>query len=87
MVYFESFSQGCNASMPEVDEEKRIYAHIPDFVGDGYWSDYAPFYASVSYKKLYAGKDRYFVGSLVFNAANEALIIRRATDFYNGLGK
>ena len=48
---------------------------------------YPPFVSSVSYTKLYAGKDRYYNGSLVFNTANEALIIQRATDFYNGFAK
>jgi hypothetical protein len=48
---------------------------------------YPPFVGSLSYSKLYAGKDNYYDGSLVFNTANEALIIQRATDFYNGLGK
>jgi hypothetical protein len=48
---------------------------------------YPPFMESVSYSKLYAGKESYYVGSLQFNSANEALIIQRATDFYNGLSK
>ena len=159
MIYYESYSQGCNASLPVVDEEKRIYAHIPDFQGDGYWSgrqtrffndnkdsvialmtesitrsrkvglnykhviidvnavsmipllirtynlqkkdhdiltillmfmvnnNYAPFYASVSYKKLYGSGHTYSYTALNYNSANEALIIQRATDFYNGLGK
>lgn len=48
---------------------------------------YPPFVSSLSYAKLYAGKDKYYDGALVFNSANEALIIQRATDFYNGLKK
>ena len=48
---------------------------------------YPPFMGSISYEKLYAGKDTYYDRSLVFNSANEALIIQRATDFYNGLSK
>ena len=48
---------------------------------------YTPFMESLSCKKLYVGKDTYYDASLAFNSANEALIIQRATDFYNGLGK
>lgn len=48
---------------------------------------YPVFLESISFKKLYAGQDSYYNGSLVFNFANEALIIQRATDFYNGLAK
>jgi hypothetical protein len=50
-------------------------------------NQYPPFIQSISYQKLYAGKEPYYMGSLVFNEANEALIIQRATDFYNGLSK
>ncbi|MBN9381977.1 MAG: hypothetical protein J0H74_14515 [Chitinophagaceae bacterium] len=46
---------------------------------------YQPFLASVSYKKLYADKETRWKTYLNFNSANEALIIQRATDFYNGL--
>lgn len=159
MIYYESYSQGCNYVGPMVDEDKRIYAQIPDRIGDGYWGDrqtrffkdnmdsvialmtesitraqrvglnykhviidinavnmipllietynlkkrdhdiltlllllmknnhFAPFYASVSYKKLYTGGHPYFGGSLTYNSANEALIIQRATDFYNSFFK
>lgn len=45
------------------------------------------FIESVSYSKLYLGKESYYMGSLVFNPENEALIIQRATDFYNGVSK
>ena len=48
---------------------------------------YPPFIKSISYDKMYAGKDVYYHGSIVFNSANEALVIQRATDFYNGLPK
>jgi hypothetical protein len=48
---------------------------------------YPPFMASASYTKLYAGKDSYYSSSLVFNPANEALIIQRAMDFYHGVSK
>lgn len=50
-------------------------------------NEYPVFKASISYQKLYAGKEKYYNGSLVFNSANEALIIQRATDFYNGRPK
>jgi hypothetical protein len=36
---------------------------------------------------LYANKESYYEGALVFNQANEELIIQRATDLYNGLAK
>lgn len=48
---------------------------------------YPPFMTSISYSKLYTGKVPYYAASLEFNSANEALIIQRATDFYNGLDK
>jgi len=48
---------------------------------------YPPFMSSASYTKLYAGKESRWGSFLNFNAANEALIIQRATDFYNGLPK
>jgi len=48
---------------------------------------YGPFMASESYKKLYAKEDSRWEAYLGYNAANEALIIQRATDFYNGLAK
>jgi hypothetical protein len=50
-------------------------------------NNFAPFYASASYKKLYTGPHAYFEGSLTYNSANEALILQRVTDFYNGLSK
>lgn len=50
--------------------------------------EYRPFITSSSYKKLYAtGDDTYFSKHLTFNSENEALIIKRATDFYNSLSK
>ena len=48
---------------------------------------YPAFMSSVSYTKLYASKESRWSACLNFNAANEALIIQRATDFYNGLPK
>jgi len=48
---------------------------------------YGPFMASESYRKLYAKEDHRWEAYLNFNPANEALIIQRATDFYNGSGK
>ena len=48
---------------------------------------YPAFMSSASYTKLYASKESRWENYLNFNAANEALIIQRATDFYNGLPK
>lgn len=48
---------------------------------------YQPFMASASYRKLYADKESRWKTWLNFNSANEALILQRATDFYNGLPK
>jgi hypothetical protein len=45
-------------------------------------NEYEPFLASSSYKKLYAD-DADYRAYLNYNPANEALIIKRATDFYN----
>lgn len=42
----------------------------------------AAFLASATYKKLY-GEEYSFTSFILFNKANEALIIKRATDFYN----
>jgi len=52
-------------------------------------NEYPEFLTSTSYKKLYANTDyeTSYKAHLVFNIANEALIIKRATDFYNGLHK
>ncbi|WP_276480312.1 hypothetical protein [Paraflavitalea pollutisoli] len=49
-------------------------------------NEYKVFMESLSYKKLYAPGTTYD-GFLIFNAANEELIIKRATDFYNELPK
>lgn len=47
---------------------------------------YPVFYASISHTKLYSKeRDYYHESFLVYNKANEDLIIKRATDFYNGL--
>jgi hypothetical protein len=50
-------------------------------------NQYPPFMSSATYAKLYANKESYYEGALVFNLANEDLIIQRATDLYNGLAK
>ncbi len=47
---------------------------------------YSELLTSQTYKKLYAVKDQYSA-FINFNTANEELIIKRATDFYNGLAK
>ena len=52
-----------------------------------YNNKYPPFMASASCTKLYGGKEPYYDVSLTFNSANEALIIQRSNDFYNGLSK
>jgi len=45
---------------------------------------YAPFVSSASYKKLYGDEDNY-LAALTYNTANEELIIKRATEFSQGL--
>ncbi|MFT3825657.1 MAG: hypothetical protein QM731_17185 [Chitinophagaceae bacterium] len=47
-------------------------------------NEYQELQTSQTYKKLYSGAEQYnaFIN---FNTANEELIIKRATDFYNGL--
>lgn len=159
MIYGEAFAQTCDVNLPVQNEEKKIFANLPELFSEQGWSDrqdsffkdnkdsvlalitesvgrtkrfglnykhaivdmnatsmipflistynlqkkdhdiltvlillmknnkYPPFMGSVSYSKLYAGKDTYYNRALVFNEANEALIIQRATDFYNGLSK
>jgi hypothetical protein len=46
-------------------------------------NQYPPFLASVSYKKLYGDENNY-QAFLQFNPANEELIIKRATEYFNG---
>ena len=46
-------------------------------------NEYQPFMSSASYKKLY-GDEANYQAYLEFNKANEALILKRAMDFYNG---
>jgi hypothetical protein len=46
-------------------------------------NNYEPFINSASYKKLY-GETANYQDYLSFNRANEDLIIKRATEFYNG---
>jgi hypothetical protein len=45
-------------------------------------NEYEPFLLSGSYKKLYA-EDTSYKSYLDYSKANEELIIKRATDFYN----
>lgn len=47
---------------------------------------YEPLLSSQTYKKLY-GEEYNFNAAIDYNNANEALIIKRATEFYNGLNK
>jgi hypothetical protein len=49
-------------------------------------NSYEPFVMSPSYKKLY-GETSNYQDCIKYNKANEELIIKRATDFYNGLKK
>lgn len=46
-------------------------------------NNYEPFMNSASYKKLY-GENSNYQDYLAFSRANEDLIIKRATEFYNG---
>jgi hypothetical protein len=159
MIYGEYFSQNCDIDEATRDEEKKIFANLPQLFSEKSWSErqenffkdnkdsvialmtesigrtkrvglnykytivdinatsmipflistynlqkkdhdiltvlillmkdnnYPAFMGSVSYSKLYAGKDTYYNRAIVFNVANEALIIQRATDFYDGLSK
>jgi hypothetical protein len=48
---------------------------------------YPEFMNSISCKKLYGRQADYYSAFLVYNKANEDLIIQRATNFYNGLSK
>lgn len=50
-------------------------------------NEYKEFMTSLSYKKLYADSINSYDAFLNFNVQNEELIIKRATDFYNGLSK
>ena len=50
-------------------------------------NEYKEFMNSLSYKKLYGDKAGSYNAFLNFNVPNEELIIKRATDFYNGLPK
>lgn len=49
-------------------------------------NNYEPFMVSTSNRKLY-GQESDYQSYLTYNKANEDLIIQRATDFYNGIGK
>lgn len=46
---------------------------------------YPEFMNSTSYRKLYGNEENEYSAFLAYNKANEALIIQRATNFYNGL--
>jgi len=48
---------------------------------------YKPFLTSMSYKKLYGDEDASYQSYITFNNANENLILKRATDFYNETNK
>jgi hypothetical protein len=48
-------------------------------------NQYPEFMNSTSYKKLYGQEEGEYAAWLVYNKANEDLIIQRATNFYNGL--
>ncbi len=157
MIHGENWSQNCDVNLPEVDEEKKIFSHLPDILGEDSWSDrqtkfltdnrdsvmaiikesairskrmglnykktieeingtelipflisfynekkkdgdilallnllmrknkYEPFMISQSYEKLYKGSD--YMAFIVYNKANEELIIQRATQFYNARAK
>jgi hypothetical protein len=157
MIQGESYFQGCDVFMPYIDEEKKVFARLPDAFSEKGWSKrqrkffldnkdsvislmtesigrthyvglnykhvivdinatemipflidfykiqrkdhdiltvllllmynnkYPPFMASPSYKKLYANEGGSYEAYLVCNAANQDLIIQRATEFYNGL--
>lgn len=49
-------------------------------------NEYKPFLSSASYQKLYSD-DASYQAYLDYNTANEELIIKRATEFYNGFAK
>ncbi len=154
MIHGESYSQICDAFPPIMEENKKIFAYIPDAFGEYNWSErqkdflnsyrdsvmilitesikrtkriganykqaiieinakemipllintysiakkdldiltllmqlmkdnkYGPFVNSPSYKKLYSDTSDY-MSYIKYNKENEALIIKRASDFYN----
>ncbi|NML41304.1 hypothetical protein HHL17_29190 [Chitinophaga sp. G-6-1-13] len=49
-------------------------------------NEYKPFMASQSFRKLY-GENADYQSYIDFNKGNEDLIIKRATDYYNTIGK
>lgn len=157
MIHPESYNQICDAMPPFQDEQKKIFAQLPDAFDEYGWSErqikffkdnkdsvmkfmkesisrtkrvgvnfknamvemnaremvpflvstytiskkdhdiltvlmllmkndkYAAFLNSASYKKLYGDEDASYKSYLNFNTANEQLILKRATEFYNGL--
>ena len=50
-------------------------------------NEYPPFMASTSHTKLYTVMSNYYESYLVLSPGNQELIIKRATDFYNGRHK
>ncbi|MGC4037688.1 MAG: hypothetical protein QM764_17130 [Chitinophagaceae bacterium] len=158
MIHGESYSQNCDGFFPVVDENKKIFANLPDAFGEYNWSSrqkdffesyrdsvifllsesikrakrvglnykqavieinaiemipllistynlskkdgdlltvllllmkenkFTPFINSPSYTKLY-GKTANYYAFINFNKENEALVIKRATDFYNASKK
>ena len=159
MIHGETFSQNCDAMPPIQEEQKKIFAQLPDLFGEYSWSDrqldffklnrdsvielmrasilrtkrvglnfkevivqlnakelipflvntynvektdhdlltvfillmkqdkYEPFLNSASYKKLYADEESSYRAFLNFNSEIEALIIKRATEFYYASNK
>ena len=159
MIHGESYSQNCDLMPPVQDEQKKIFAQLPDVFGEFGWSarqlkffnanrdsvielmkssivknnrigvnfkqvivdingkemipflvktynlekkdydiltilmllmkdnEYDQFLISTSYQKLYADSQASYTSYLNFNTLNQDLIIKRATDFYNGLLK
>jgi hypothetical protein len=64
-------------------KDRDILTVLMSLMRDG---KYEPFLSSTSYKKLYGDESNY-QSYISYNPANEDLIIKRATDFYNGLHK
>ena len=159
MIHGETFSQNCDAMPPIQEEQKKIFAQLPDLFGEYSWSDrqleffknnrdsvielmrasilrtkrvglnfkevivqlnatalipflintynvekkdhdlltvfmllmkqdkYDPFLNSSGYKKLYADEESSYRAFLNFNSENEALIIKRVTEFYHERSK
>jgi len=39
MIHGENWSQNCDVNLPELDEEKKIFGHLSDILGEDSWSD------------------------------------------------